>query len=137
MQQKSLVDFGETFKNRPIGRENFALLDEGASVGDLLVALAEPEKQQLTKSGCLVSTVHSFKGRQAGTIFLPCWEDGAFPRGRADCNLAEERRIAYVAVTRVEQDLFISWARTRQENFGRQETMDRQPSRFIGELGVS
>jgi superfamily I DNA/RNA helicase len=118
-------------------KEAAALLDEDATVSDLLIALADPPKAVTATPGVVLSTVHSAKGMEFRVVFLPAFEEGCFPSNRKDMNEAEERRVAYVAITRAESNLFISWCRTRQEKFGRYETLDRQPSRFLKEAGLA
>lgn len=61
-------------------------------------------------------------------------EEGLFPSSRAEeeAELEEERRLAYVGMTRAMQDLFLTWAQSRFSFGGRNYTM---PSRFLTELG--
>lgn len=81
-------------------------------------------------------TLHAAKGLEFDTVILPGWEEGLFPSQRTlDENgldgLEEERRLAYVGITRAKQRLFISHAANRQIYGSWQTTI---PSRFIEEL---
>ncbi len=80
-------------------------------------------------------TLHSAKGLEFDVVFLPGWEENLFPHQRAlDAGaeaLEEERRLAYVAITRAKHRLFISMAHNRKIYGQWQSNM---PSRFIDEL---
>ncbi len=79
-------------------------------------------------------TIHSAKGLEFDSVFLPGWEEGIFPSPRSvdeRNGLEEERRLAYVAITRARNKLTITYSKTRYE-YGEVKTM--QPSRFIKEL---
>ncbi len=116
-----------------------ALLPEDAPVSDLLVALNEPEKADIVAGGVVVSTVHSAKGLEFSTVMLPAFEEGVLPSARDardPASLAEARRVAYVAITRAEQNLFVSHCRVRRERFGRFADAEMQVSRFVREAGL-
>ncbi|MDD6205177.1 MAG: UvrD-helicase domain-containing protein [Firmicutes bacterium] len=79
-------------------------------------------------------TIHSAKGLEFKTVFLVAFEDGIFPISRAFdsvTDMEEERRLAYVAVTRAKRKLYISGARQRMTHgyIG-----DSLPSRFLREI---
>jgi DNA helicase-2/ATP-dependent DNA helicase PcrA len=79
-------------------------------------------------------TLHSAKGLEFAVVFLAGLEEGLFPHARAleeDGGLEEERRLAYVGMTRAKQYLYLSHARTRTI-FG--ATMPGVPSRFLDEV---
>ncbi|WP_119392531.1 ATP-dependent helicase [Taklimakanibacter lacteus] len=83
-----------------------------------------------------IMTLHSAKGLEFGTVFLPGWEEGLFPhqrsldeKGRA--GLEEERRLAYVGITRAKRRATISFAQNRRVHNLWQSSL---PSRFIDEL---
>ncbi|MDI2090203.1 ATP-dependent helicase [Commensalibacter oyaizuii] len=81
-------------------------------------------------------TLHAAKGLEFNTVFLPGWEEGLFPSQRTmdesgNNGLEEERRLAYVGITRAKQRLFISHAANRQL-YGSWQTSI--PSRFIEEI---
>ncbi len=81
-------------------------------------------------------TLHSAKGLEFDTVFLPGWEDGLFPNQRAmeESGLAaleEERRLAYVGLTRARHRAFVSFAANRRIH-GQWQNAIR--SRFVDEL---
>jgi DNA helicase-2/ATP-dependent DNA helicase PcrA len=83
-----------------------------------------------------IMTLHSAKGLEFGTVFLPGWEEGLFPHQRSlDENgrsgLEEERRLAYVGITRAKRRAYISFAQNRRVRNMWQSSL---PSRFIDEL---
>ena len=83
-----------------------------------------------TKNGVVLSTIHSVKGLEFKAVFLVGFEEGIFPAVREDVDMEEERRVAYVAVTRAKEKLYITCA-SRRLIYGR---MVRNPkSRFLME----
>jgi DNA helicase-2/ATP-dependent DNA helicase PcrA len=80
-----------------------------------------------------IMTLHAAKGLEFPVVFLPGWEEGVFPSQRSvdDGNLEEERRLAYVGLTRAREHAYISHAHSRRI-YGTWQGM--APSRFIGEL---
>jgi DNA helicase-2/ATP-dependent DNA helicase PcrA len=83
-----------------------------------------------------VMTLHSAKGLEFDAVFLPGWEEGVFPNQRTMdesgiTGLEEERRLAYVGITRARKQAFIYFAANRQI-FGNWQSC--LPSRFIDEL---
>ena len=83
-----------------------------------------------------IMTLHAAKGLEFPAVFLPGWEDGLFPSQRSMDEsglkgLEEERRLAYVGITRAEEVCTISFAANRRV-FGQWQSS--MPSRFIDEL---
>ena len=83
-----------------------------------------------------IMTLHSAKGLEFPLVFLPGWEEGVFPSQRSmddkgEKGLEEERRLAYVGITRARQQARISFAANRQV-YGRWTS--QLPSRFVDEL---
>jgi DNA helicase-2/ATP-dependent DNA helicase PcrA len=83
-----------------------------------------------------IMTLHAAKGLEFPMVFLPGWEDGLFPSQRSMDEsgikgLEEERRLAYVGITRAEEICTVSFAANRRI-FGQWQTS--MPSRFIDEL---
>jgi DNA helicase-2/ATP-dependent DNA helicase PcrA len=85
-----------------------------------------------------IMTLHAAKGLEFPAVFLPGWEDGLFPSQRSMdesglAGLEEERRLAYVGITRAEELCTISFAGNRRVYGQWQSAL---PSRFIDELPV-
>src|SRR3546814_19718154 len=81
-------------------------------------------------------TIHAAKGLEFGTVFLAGWEEGIFPSQRALdegglASLEEERRLAYVAITRARRRATILHAANRRIYAQWTRSI---PSRFVGEL---
>ncbi|AAU03911.1 DNA helicase PcrA [Rickettsia typhi] len=83
-----------------------------------------------------IMTLHAAKGLEFDVVFLPGWEEGVFPSQRSldedgEKGLEEERRIAYVGITRAKKDLYITHAESRKIFY---EIVHSCPSRFINEI---
>ena len=79
-----------------------------------------------------IMTIHAAKGLEFDTVFLPAWEEGVFPNEKkADADIEEERRLAYVAITRARVRAIITNAMVRTV-FG--QRLYQMPSRFINEI---
>jgi DNA helicase-2/ATP-dependent DNA helicase PcrA len=83
-----------------------------------------------------IMTLHSAKGLEFETVFLPGWEEGLFPHQRAldeggRSGLEEERRLAYVGLTRAKKNLHLWFVSNRRIHGLWQSTI---PSRFLDEL---
>ena len=100
------------------------------------VALATSIDQQWEDERVNIMTMHAAKGLEFETVFLPGWEEGLFPHQKSleekgDVALEEERRLAYVGVTRAKKNAHISFATERSWHG---EWIDSLPSRFVSEL---
>jgi DNA helicase-2/ATP-dependent DNA helicase PcrA len=86
-----------------------------------------------------IMTLHAAKGLEFPLVFLPGWEEGVFPSQRSidekgEKGLEEERRLAYVGITRAREEARISFAANRQV-YGRWTS--QLPSRFVDELPLA
>ena len=86
-----------------------------------------------TTDAVSIMTIHAAKGLEFDTVFLPAWEEGIFPNDMAvqSGGLEEERRLAYVAITRARRRAIIINAMSRMVFGNRQYN---SPSRFITEM---
>ncbi|MEI2807178.1 ATP-dependent helicase [Albidovulum sp.] len=119
---KELVKALESFDNLQGFLEHVALIMDNDS---------EDAEEKIT-----IMTLHAAKGLEFPAVFLPGWEDGLFPSQRSMDEsglkgLEEERRLAYVGITRAERLLTISFAGNRRV-YGQWQS--QMPSRFIDEL---
>ncbi len=100
------------------------------------VSLVMDNEQDGDGAKVSIMTLHAAKGLEFPAVFLPGWEDGLFPSQRSMDEsgikgLEEERRLAYVGITRAEEVCTISFAANRRV-FG--QWQNSMPSRFIDEL---
>ncbi|MEX0753827.1 MAG: DNA helicase PcrA [Actinomycetota bacterium] len=115
----------------------FEQRDPDGSLPDFLESVAlvgEQDEYDGDTSTVTLMTMHNAKGLEFPIVLIVGLEDGVFPhyRSMGDANqLEEERRLAYVGVTRAQQRLYLchAWSRTL---FG--QTSYNPPSRFLGEL---
>lgn len=116
--------FAETSENPTLTE----FLNEIALVSDI-------DNYDEDSDSVVLMTVHSAKGLEFPTVFIAGFEEGMFPSSQSlsegDRGLEEERRLAYVAVTRAKDELYLLTASTRML-YGRTET--RQASRFGNEI---
>jgi DNA helicase-2/ATP-dependent DNA helicase PcrA len=103
-------------------------LDHAALVSD-----ADSVDQQAQVS---MLTMHNAKGLEWPVVFIAGLEEGLFPHSRSresESHLEEERRLCYVALTRAEKKLYLSWARYRRR-YGGGAPEATLPSRFLSEI---
>ena len=100
------------------------------------VSLATSVDQEWDGQKINMMTMHAAKGLEFEVVFLPGWEEGLFPHQKSieekgQKGLEEERRLAYVGITRAKQKAIISFSMNR---FYQGDWMDSMASRFIDEL---
>ena len=100
------------------------------------VALATSIDQDWDGQKVNLMTMHAAKGLEFDAVFLPGWEEGLFPHQKSleekgDLALEEERRLAYVGLTRAKKESFISFVMSRMY---RGDWVESLASRFIEEL---
>jgi len=100
------------------------------------ISLVMEIEQNDTTDKVNLMTLHSAKGLEFDTVFLPGWEEGLFPHQRSldesgISGLEEERRLAYVGITRAKKNARISFASNRRIHNLWQSSI---PSRFVDEL---
>ena len=119
---KELINAMSSFENLSGFLEHISLVMDGDS---------EAEAGEVS-----LMTLHAAKGLEFDVVFLPGWEEGLFPSQRSIdelglAGLEEERRLAYVGITRAKKKLYITFAANRQIHGLWQGSI---PSRFISEL---
>lgn len=119
-------------------RELIGGMQEYSSMAEFLehVSLVLENREAGSGDGVTIMTLHGAKGLEFDTVFLAGWEEGLFPSQRTmDENgmkgLEEERRLAYVGITRARKRVFISHASNRRI-YG--NWVSAIPSRFVDEL---
>ncbi|MNJ37398.1 ATP-dependent DNA helicase PcrA [compost metagenome] len=120
------------FENNSEEKTLVAFLTDLALISDIDTMNDEEEDQP--GDAIVLMTMHSAKGLEFPVVFIIGMEEGVFPHSRAFLDneeLEEERRLAYVGITRAEERLFLTCAQMRTL-FGR--TAANAPSRFLEEI---
>ncbi len=117
--------------------------ERGETLSDFLdhAALISDADQVDEQAQVSLLTVHNAKGLEFPLVFLAGMEEGLFPHirsikvdeGSPVEKMEEERRLCYVAMTRAERRLYLSWARTRRR-YGGGSPEPSVPSRFLDEV---
>jgi len=120
-----------------VAREYDAGAPDGGSLGEFLqqiALLADADGISDDEGLVTLMTLHNAKGLEFPIVFIIGMEDGVFPHSRAldEGNVEEERRLAYVGVTRAMRDLTLTYAR-RRNSFGGAQSLGVR-SRFIDEI---
>ncbi|MFL2771413.1 MAG: ATP-dependent helicase [Rhodospirillaceae bacterium] len=113
-------------------------LEEWDTIAGFLdhVSLVMDNENRSSDEAVTIMTLHAAKGLEFDTVFLPGWEEEIFPHRRAldeggSAALEEERRLAYVGLTRARQKVLVSFAANRRIYNQWQTSL---PSRFVSEL---
>ena len=117
------------FENKNEDKSLVSFLTELALVADI-----DSMDEEDTDNKVIFMTLHSAKGLEFPTVFLIGMEESVFPHSRAlfeEEEMEEERRLAYVGITRAEQELYLTHAQMRTL-YGR--TTMNPPSRFLNEI---
>ena len=131
------IDRVENVKELVSSAVEYAEQNEDATLRGFLEEIAlisDVDKYDETADAVVLMTVHSAKGLEFPVVFLPGMEEGIFPGTQAtneNKDLEEERRLAYVALTRAKDKIYISHAHDRML-FG--HTQYNQISRFVTEI---
>jgi DNA helicase-2/ATP-dependent DNA helicase PcrA len=119
-------------------KELVAALEEFESLQEFLehVSLVMDNEARAAEDAVTLMTLHAAKGLEFDTVFLPGWEEETFPHRRAldesgAEGLEEERRLAYVGLTRARKRVFVSFVANRRVF---NEWRSCLPSRFVDEL---
>lgn len=122
----------DNLKELVVALEDFESLD--SFLEHVSLVMENEERSDTAKVS--IMTLHGAKGLEFATVFLPGWEEGLFPNQRSLdegglASLEEERRLAYVGITRARKHAMISFAANRRV-YGQWQSAT--PSRFIDEL---
>ncbi|MBM7094928.1 DNA helicase PcrA [Bacillus sp. H-16] len=121
-------DFEKTNEDKSL----VAFLTDLALIAD--IDKVDDEDEDKNGEQIILMTLHSAKGLEFPVVFLIGMEEGVFPHSRSlmeEVEMEEERRLAYVGITRAEKELYLSRARMRTL-YGR--TNMNPPSRFLSEI---
>lgn len=134
-RQDKSIEAGGRIENL---KELVNAMSEFETLGGFLdhVALVMENQGRNDQPAVMLMTLHAAKGLEFSHVFLPGWEEGLFPNQRSMDDsglygLEEERRLAYVGITRARRSAMISYA-LRRQIYG--DYSDTVPSRFIEEL---
>jgi len=128
---EEVLNFAENYVERSADPSLHGFLEELA-----LTSGDEPRETPETRSDAVtLMTLHAAKGLEFPHVFLVGMEEGLLPHARAvaEGGVEEERRLAYVGITRAMSTLVMSWAFERAKYGKRQASM---PSRFLFEAGA-
>jgi DNA helicase-2/ATP-dependent DNA helicase PcrA len=133
----SLAHLGASKESQMLAAERYKdlLRPEEATALDLALALASTRdaSKEPAGEGVHVGTIHGAKGREFDVVFVVGFEDESIPgRAKSEAAIEEERRTAFVAITRARKFLFVTWAESRGTPWGTIE--QRRPSRFLSEM---
>lgn len=122
------------FENNNEDKSLVSFLTDLALIADIDSMNDNSDAEKPNDDAVVLMTMHSAKGLEFPVVFIIGMEEGVFPHSRAFLDneeLEEERRLAYVGITRAEEKLFLSCAQMRTL-FGR--TTANPPSRFLDEI---
>ncbi|MCE4940586.1 DNA helicase PcrA [Bacillus velezensis] len=123
----------KNFEQKSEDKSLVAFLTDLALIADI-DQLDEKEEESGGKDAVTLMTLHAAKGLEFPVVFLMGMEEGVFPHSRSlmeEAEMEEERRLAYVGITRAEEELYLTNAKMRTL-FGR--TNMNPESRFIREI---
>ena len=155
--QNSLDTFIDAFEETIALRKHYASLPDGyervanidefygmfrefvkenpkSSLDDFINELSlESEQDQIGNEAVSIMSVHASKGLEFEHLFVIGLEEGFFPLTGDGCDIEEERRLGYVAITRAKKELTLSYVKSR---FYRGRRAYLEKSRFLGEAGL-
>ena len=137
----------EFYKELPEGDDKIANIDEFlAMIKDALVnepnfdleeflneLSLQSEQDNISEDGISIMSVHASKGLEFNHLFVIGMEEGFFPLIGDHTDIEEERRLAYVAITRAKKTLTLSYSNSRFYK-GKRQNLDK--SRFLSEAGL-
>ena len=138
MLQNSIAEDPEIASKIDNIREFISSIKQFDTIDQFLehIALVSASDDENDVNGVNIMTMHAAKGLEFLYVFLPAWEDGSFPSQKsieenANIGIEEERRLAYVALTRARKNFFVYVAKQRMQ-FGKIQLCCQ--SRFVNEM---
>ncbi|MEP3666595.1 MAG: ATP-dependent helicase [Roseibium sp.] len=141
MEQEDLTDKAGQLSEAARRIGNLSVLITQAESFDHLDEFMQEATLEMDQSeavaGIQVMTIHGSKGLEADHVYLPHWIEGVIPHARAEQEgpeaVEEERRLAYVALTRARESSHVSYP-VNIRGYGHIRVRDSVPSRFISEM---
>jgi DNA helicase II / ATP-dependent DNA helicase PcrA len=133
LKEESSLESESRLENINLLIENISNFEQISSFIEHISLVADLENSE-NSDAIKIMTMHAAKGLEFDVVFLPGWEDGCFPSKKSleEMNgLEEERRLAYVAITRAKKSLYILYANSRLTYGQWQYSL---PSIFINEI---
>lgn len=137
------ANIGQALARLGISRESIALVEEKRDAildPDLTLlsfAIARDlETETEIGDGVTFTTIHSSKGREWETVFIVGFEQEILPGESKSRNVEEERRLAFVGITRAKSVLVLSHTRSRRASYGKHRFQPATVSQFIAEAGL-
>lgn len=131
-----LAALGASDASRALILKRFAELPTSADLRDLELSLTlEPINRRMEGEGCFVGTIHGAKGNEWDRVVIAGFEAETIPGTRKGTDIAEERRLAYVGISRARLSVTLTWACYRQR-FGGGRMQGGFVSPFAEEAGI-
>jgi DNA helicase-2/ATP-dependent DNA helicase PcrA len=104
------------------------------SLAKCFAKMRDESKDDHDHNAVTVTTIHKAKGMEWDAVLIPKFVDGVIPLSYAKlpAEIDEERRLAYVAITRARKFLLISWSSNYKNSFG--SIKEQSPSRFLSDI---
>lgn len=114
--------------------ESLGSMPDSEFFNQLSIKLHEEIFTETVGEGITVCTMHAAKGLEWRVVLLPAFEDELIPGEHSDTDMEEERRLAYVAITRAKECLVITSSKVRKHEWKGETLFPHKPSRFLTEM---
>ena len=138
MLQDEMQNDAETASKIDNIKEFISSIQQFSTIDEFLehISLVSASDDDNSNDAVNIMTMHASKGLEFDYVFLPAWEEGMFPSQKSldengNQGVEEERRLAYVALTRARKNFYVYSAKQRMQ-FGKIQLC--QPSRFVNEM---
>ena len=123
IKYKEFLEKDDEIKNKNENIDEFLnTLNDFDNISDFLeyTSLVNDNNERKIIDAVNIMTIHSAKGLEFDNVFLPNWQEGVFPSPKSveEGHIEEERRLAYVAITRAKRRLYISNSRYKYDGTG-------------------